>query len=185
MKKNSNIDEDVSLILRELKEVYEDTDSSQFESLIDYIMAADKIICCGSGRVGLAMRGFSMRLTHLGFSSFFMGETNVPKLGKSDLLIIGSGSGMTQTILKVAEIARDNGLTLFLITARSDSKIKSIVNASIILGKSGKNSFTSAQPMTTLFEICLNVFLDSSVLKLMRVTEQNSMQLANRHNVLE
>jgi 6-phospho-3-hexuloisomerase len=183
------MDEDVSLIINELKEIYKVTDSSQFKSLIEHIMKANKIICYGSGRVGLAMRGFSMRLTHLGFTSFYMGETNVPRLGKSDLLIIGSGSGMTQTILKVAEIAREKDLTLFLITARSDSKIKSIADESVILGKSNINSkdcdFTSAQPMTTLFELCLNVFLDSSVLKLMRATEQNTAQLANRHNVLE
>ena len=60
---------------------------SEFLSAIN--KDGSKIVCTGAGRVGLAMRGFAMRLNHLGIDAHVLGETIVPHTGPGDLLIVG------------------------------------------------------------------------------------------------
>ena len=58
-------------------------------------MGARTVFVAGSGRSGLAMRSFAMRLIHLGLSAHVVGETTTPRITDRDLLLIGSGSGST------------------------------------------------------------------------------------------
>ena len=45
-----------------------------------------------------------MRLMHLGFHVYVMGETITPSIGKGDLIIALSGSGTTKLVVTAAEI---------------------------------------------------------------------------------
>ena len=40
------------------------------EKLVDRIVGARKILVAGAGRSGLAVRGFAMRLMHMGFDAY-------------------------------------------------------------------------------------------------------------------
>ena len=148
-----------------------------------------KIICTGAGRVGLSMRGFTMRLSHLGLDAYFLGETIVPHTGKGDLLLVGSGSGRTSSVLRTVEIAKTKGLNVGLITASTESPMSKLSNACVVLNTPnktmGKDSQTSIQPMTTLFEQTLGIFLDSVVLDLMDKFNENSETMWERHNAIE
>jgi hypothetical protein len=44
---------------------------------------------------------------------------------------------------------------------------------------------TSKQPMTTLFEQCLGIVLDSLILKLMEAKNETHQSMLERHNRLE
>ena len=148
-----------------------------------------KIICTGAGRVGLAMRGFAMRLMHLGFDSHFLGETIVPNLGSRDLLLVGSGSGSTKSILTLVEIAKAQELRIGLITATKKSPMRELATAVVELHSPNKYSddpaMTSIQPMTTLFEQTLSIYLDATVLDLMQKFGESSASMWARHNSIE
>ena len=160
---------------------------SEFLSIIEN--DGSKIVCTGAGRVGLAMRGFAMRLNHLGIDTHFLGETVGPHTGPGDLLIVGSGSGSTGSILKLVEIAKSKGIRIALVTSSKSSPMRSLADSSVVLNTPNKSSessqILSIQPMTTLFEQTLAIFLDSVVLDLMEKFGETSESMWGRHNVIE
>jgi 6-phospho-3-hexuloisomerase len=143
----------------------------------------------GAGRVGLMMKTFAMRLNHLGLNSYFLGEMNLPATGKGDLLVIGSGSGNTQSVVTIAEIARSKGLDVICVSSNTDSKIVNLSSSVIHLNCQTKESVNepklSIQPMTTIFEQSLLIFLDALVLKLMETLGEDNESMSKRHNVIE
>jgi 6-phospho-3-hexuloisomerase len=179
----------VNSILFELNSVFKSSDLSQLEDFTNEIISADKIVLFGAGRVGLMMKSFSMRLNHLGFRSFFIGETNVPKTGENDLLIVGSGSGNTLTVADIVSLAKKHKLSIVSITANADSIIakssKSVIRLSAPTKESKPTSGYSIQPMTTLFEQALLIATDAIVLSLMEKTGQSFELMKARHNNLE
>ena len=50
------------------------------ETLIREVQAAPRIFGCATGRSGFILRGFLMRLMHLGFNVYFVGETITPRI---------------------------------------------------------------------------------------------------------
>lgn len=59
-------------VLAEISLAVSNTVLEGYEEFLDLIKKDDtKVICIGAGRVGLAMRGFAMRLGHLGIEAYF------------------------------------------------------------------------------------------------------------------
>ena len=87
-------------ILKELEEPLKQIDPKKAEELADAIIGADKVIVAGTGRSQMMIRGLAMRLMHLGFRSYVVGETVTPAIEPGDILIIGSGSGETATLTR-------------------------------------------------------------------------------------
>ena len=160
------------------------------EELAAAILGARTVFVTGSGRSGLAMRSFAMRLMHLGLSAHVVGETTTPRITDRDLLLIGSGSGSTPGLVVHAERARSIGAAVALITIDADSPIAS--NASIVLSISapspkvaGDTGPSSIQPMGTLFEQALLLTLDAMVLVLMEKMGETAETMFARHTILE
>ena len=177
-------------VVSEITEALAATTLDGYSDFLDLIkMDGGKIVCTGAGRVGLAMRGFTMRLSHLGLDAHFLGETVVPHTGPGDLLIVGSGSGSTGSILKLVEIAKSKGIRIGLITSTSSSPMRSLADASVLIHAPNKFSkgpeSNSIQPMTTLFEQTLSIFLDATVLDLMNKFGETSASMWERHNAIE
>ena len=175
-----------------LSEIEITLSTSNFENLAEFvnkIINANKIVVFGAGRVGLMMKTFAMRLNHLNMQSFFIGDLNLSKTGAGDLLIIGSGSGNTKSVVSIGEIAKTSGLDIISITSNLDSLIANISSSVIHLNCETKNASgsdrKSIQPMTTLFEQSLLIFLDSLVLILMKKLNENHESMLKRHNVIE
>ncbi|MCK4925032.1 MAG: SIS domain-containing protein, partial [Spirochaetes bacterium] len=103
-------------VLEEIALTLVDLTDREPELLLDMMQRAEKIFCAGSGRSGLVMRTFAMRLMHMSLQSFVAGETTTPGIGKRDLLIIGSGSGETEGLLVMAQRARQVGAQVALVT---------------------------------------------------------------------
>ena len=180
----------MDLVLAEINLAISNTVLEGYIEFLDLINKDDtKVICIGAGRVGLAMRGFAMRLGHLGIEAYFLGDTTVPHTGQGDLMLVGSGSGSTISILKMVEVAYEKGLRIGLITATANSPMGEIATSKVVLKTPFKNSMndpqTSVQPMTTLFEQTLSVFLDATVLDLMVKFNETSETMLMRHNVIE
>jgi 6-phospho 3-hexuloisomerase len=78
-----------------------------------------KILVVGAGRSGLVGKAFAMRLMHLGFNIYVMGETITPAFGVGDLVFVISGSGSTTLPLTVAKMAKSLGAKVLAVTSRA------------------------------------------------------------------
>ena len=179
----------IEIILQEIETVLSKVDNDQVEKLIDEILRAQKIVVCGAGRVGLAIRGFGMRLGHLGLQAYTLGDSTVPGIGEGDLLIVASGSGETQTIFDLVSIAKRNKSSIVAITGNPESRIGLLADSFVKITAPSKtkavDNFISVQPMTTLNEQCLGLFFDAVCLKLMERMGETHDTMWARHSNLE
>jgi 6-phospho-3-hexuloisomerase len=176
-------------VLSEIDKTLRISNFSELENFVYKIVNAEKIVVFGAGRVGLMMKTFAMRLNHLGLNSYFLGEVNLPATGLGDLMIIGSGSGNTKSVVAVAQIAQDKNLDVISVTSNVNSLIANLSTSVIHLNCQTKESDPalklSIQPMTTLFEQSLLIFLDALVLDLMTELKEDNESMSRRHNVIE
>jgi len=77
----ATIKENIEKILKEMAFVLRDVDEKEVEALLAEIAKAKTIVVCGAGRVGMAVRGFAMRLGHLDFKAYAVGDATVPSIG--------------------------------------------------------------------------------------------------------
>ena len=77
--------------LADLGEVFAALPDSVAEPLIEAILSARRIAVYGAGREGLAIKGFAMRLFHMGRDVHVVGDMTTPPVGPGDLLIVTTG----------------------------------------------------------------------------------------------
>jgi len=183
------IKKNIIKILKEITTVFKNIKESDVSNLTKEILKAKKIVVCGAGRVGMATRGFGMRLGHLGLRAYTLGDSTVPAIGKGDLFIVSSGSGETQTIYDLVEIAKKNKARIALITGNPESRMGKLADIIVKIKAPSKTKsikgFESIQPMTTLNEQCLGIFFDALVLELMKKMNENHETMWDRHSNLE
>ena len=88
------------------------------DGLIEEIVKAKRIVVFGLGREGLQMRGFAMRLFHMGRNVAVWGDMTAPAVGPGDLLVVSAGPGDLPTAATLAGIARAAGARTTLVTAQ-------------------------------------------------------------------
>ncbi|HLQ40133.1 MAG TPA: SIS domain-containing protein, partial [Tetragenococcus sp.] len=115
-----------------------------------------------------------------------------PSIQKHDLLLIGSGSGSTSSLVNNAQKAKESGAYLATLTIYRDATIGQISDAIIeIPGGTPKNNSTnqdtakSIQPMGTLFEQLSWLTYDAIILELIEMTNQTAETMFARHANLE
>lgn len=155
------------------------------------IEAAPRIFVAGAGRSGLCMRSFAMRLMHLGKTIYIVGETTTPSIVTGDLLILGSGSGRTASLVAMTDQARRQGAKILIFTATISSPLANLADHHVIIPapmpKSSSEGVgpSSIQPMRTLFEQALLIVSDALVLGLMQQMGIDAAQMSERHANLE
>ena len=177
-------------ILEELRRTLSRISDEDAESLAEIITGARRIFVAGAGRSGLAIKGFAMRLMHLGFEVYVVGEIVTPGIAAEDLLLVGSGSGSTASLVIYAEKARAAGAKIGLITIQEDSPVGKMADVVLTLPaptpKTEKDlGFRSVQPMAALFEQSLMLALDALVLALMERFGKKTEEMFARHANLE
>lgn len=176
-------------IRKEIEIVHSKIIESEVEVLIKMIINSDKIVVCGAGRVGMAIKGFGMRLGHMGLKAFTLGDSTVPHIGNGDLLIVASGSGETKSILEIVKRANLNEAKIALISGNKESSMGAIANHFVKISAPSKTKsiegFSSIQPMTTLNEQSLSLFFDAVSLKLMDKLNETHDTMWARHSNLE
>ncbi len=180
---------DVAQILKEITFVLSEISEAQTDDLVKAIVKSKVIVVCGAGRVGMAVKGFGMRLGHLGLSAYALGDATVPSIKKGDLLLVSSGSGETQTIYDIVLRAKENGAKIALVTGNPESRMGKMADVIVLLTAPSKTKpvagFTSVQPMTTLNEQCIGIFFDAVVLRLMKKMKETHATMWARHSNLE
>ncbi|MDP6613105.1 MAG: 6-phospho-3-hexuloisomerase [Candidatus Hydrothermarchaeota archaeon] len=170
----------------------------EIEVLISAMQDADKVFIYGAGRSGLVAKAFTMRLMHLGFNVYVIGEIITPAINNDDLLITISGSGETTSVVAAAEIAKKAGAKVILITTypkstlgkkadlcvtvKGRTKLKGDKN---FLLRQIKGEHYSLAPLGTLFEVGVLIFLDGLVAELMAKLGKSEDDLRTRHATIE
>ncbi len=107
--------EDVLLSMKmisvNLSEIIDKLDRKNIKLMIQKILESKRIFLMGAGRSGLVAKAFAMRLMHLGFSVYVVGETTTPAVRPEDVVIAISGSGETHSIADLGKIVKDIGST--------------------------------------------------------------------------
>ena len=158
----------------------------------------DVSLFMGPGRSGLIGRAFAMRLMHLGFQVYVMGETITPSIGRGDLIIALSGSGTTKLVVTAAEIGKTVGAKIIAITSYPDSDIARMSDHMVIIKGRTKvadekdyflrqltGEHEPMAPLGTAFEISMMIFLDGIVVELMRRLGLTEKELRKRHATIE
>ena len=188
-----NIDEKsvVSIVIDEIGSCLRRISPASLIDAVSMISDAERIFLAGAGRSGLGIRGFAMRLMHLGKNIYVVGETTTPAISTTDLLVIGSGSGRTGSLLTMARKAKEIGAKILLLTIDPNSPIGQLADHIVEIPASSPKIVGSTttghsiQPMGSLFEQSLFVLLDCLILLLMKKKNQTAEQMFGRHANLE
>ena len=162
-------------------EIVDEISQPQVDRLIAEFRRRRRVFLCGSGRTGLIVRAFAMRLRHLGIDAWVIGEVGTPPVRKGDLFIACSRSGRTASVFSFADLAKKEGATIAFIGERgSTPKGGATLRVELAIGGRAK-----AAPLGTVFEHALFLFFDSLVLRLMERLHQTERQMKGRHANLE
>lgn len=191
----SFVKEVATWILSGVNGVIQSVDEDEINLMIKQILETKehKILLLGTGRSGFVGRAFALRLMHLGFNVYVMGETITPALNPEDMVIVISGSGTTTTVVAQAEVAKSIGTKVVAVTSHSDSPLARIADQIIIVkGRTKidqdfdydrrqiKGEYDNA-PLGTMFELSVMVFLDSIIADLMQKLSVHELDLRKRH----
>ena len=177
-------------VLNELQHTLLSIDVKKAEQFVELVDQADEIFCAGAGRSGFQVKGFAMRLMHMGKKSYVVGETCTPNIKKDGILVICSGSGETKSLVNHAQKAKEVGAKLALITINPESTIGKMADVVIEISapspKSAKEGqIKSIQPMGSLFEQSEGLFMDIAIMMLMEKNHIDSDTMFGRHANME
>jgi len=185
-------------LTQKIEEQLRAIDQKSIDQFVESLINTKRIFIVGAGRSGLVAKAFGMRLMHLGFTVYVVGEVITPAINKDDLLIIVSGSGQTLSPIVAARIAKEKGVKIVSITSNPDSDIGKISEVVVqIKGRrpeDAKRDYEARQllgnhepltPLGTLFELSAMVFLDSIIDELMLRYKKSEDELRKLHADLE
>ncbi|MBC7085527.1 MAG: 6-phospho-3-hexuloisomerase [Methanomethylovorans sp.] len=187
----------MELMARHLKKVVAELDRQSIKKMLEHIINARAVFVMGAGRSGLVGRAFAMRLMHLGFTAYVVGESTTPALTKEDTVVAISGSGQTRSIANLGKITKEMGAKLITITSNEDSELGRISDTVVkIPGRTKEDvgeyderhlrgEFAYLTPLGTSFETSATVFLDGVIAELIHITGVSEEDLKSRHNKLE
>lgn len=162
--------------------------ADEAERLVNEILESKKVFTAGAGRSGFMAKSFTMRMMHMGIDSYVIGETVTPNFEKDDILIIGSGSGETKSLITIAEKAKSIGGKIAAVTINPESTLGMLADFTIKLPGSPKDQAggnRTIQPMGSLFEQTLLLFYDAVILRFMEKKGLDSDKMYGRHANLE
>ena len=184
----ADIQENFRMILAENQSLANRIDFGQMAEIIPLIQNADRIFLVGAGRTGLALKAAAMRLMHLGFTVFVVGETTTPAIRKGDLLIAGSGSGTTSSIVKAAEKSVSAGAKVVSISTTKESPLAALSTLVAIIPavqKQDHGGTLSRQYAGSLFEQSVLLLTDALIQTLWKLGGTAAEEIWKRHANLE
>lgn len=178
------------IALDELGQVFARVDESAVDAACDLIAKARTVGVYGCGREALQLKGFAMRLFHLGIPVSVVGDMTMPALGTGDVFLTSSGPGETTTVLTLMEVARKAGATNLLLTAQADSSAARLADFMLLIpaqtmANDQGAAKTSVLPMGSVFEGALFILFEVMVLKLKGLLAVTPEAMRARHTNME
>jgi len=179
-------------------EINKDSVARFLKILTSALANKSKILVVGAGRSGLVAKAFAMRLMHLGFNVFVVGETITPSISDGDVLIAVSGSGSTQIVLSVASAAKRARAVVVAITSFAESPLSKISDHVVVIPGRTKIAaetdyfarqvlgiYEPLAPLGTLFEDTAMIFFDGVIYALMNILGVGEEDMKKRHANVE
>lgn len=172
-------------------------DEKQVSKMIETIINSDCVFIVGTGRSELVGQMFAMRLMHLGFTVYVVGDVTTPAIKKTDCLIAISGSGETKTVTLAAGTSKDVGASVIGISANLESTLSKLLDVVINIDSKTKEpwkhytsnvlkgNYDDLTPMGTLFEDSTHLFLDGLIAEFMALLGKKEQDLKKRHAIIE
>ena len=123
MSEKTIFNKSITYIQRKINKILSEVSDRDINSIKKLFFSSNRIFVYGAGRSGLVAKAFAIRLVHLGFQTFVIGETITAPVQKGDLVLIVSGSGETIPAIMTAEIAHNLGAKVVSITGKKKSDI--------------------------------------------------------------
>ncbi|AJY47320.1 SIS domain-containing protein [Martelella endophytica] len=175
--------------LDDLKAVFRGLDDAYVENAITVIKDANRISFYGCGREGLQIKGFCMRLFHLGLDVSMVGDMTTPHIGKGDLLVVTAGPGNLPTGMALIGAAKKAGASIMVVTAQPQSPIALEADHLLVIPAqtmaNDQGGGVSVLPMGSLFEGAEYVLFEAMVLRLRDVLGETAETMRTRHTNLE
>ncbi|KRK73941.1 6-phospho-3-hexuloisomerase [Lacticaseibacillus nasuensis] len=174
-------------VVKEVDTVMGMVDETQLTAAEQVIQKDKRIFVLGAGRSGLMAKGFAMRLMHIGYTVYVIGETITPSIQPGDVLVAVSGSGKTGTVLEPAEKAKANGVAVVAVTSKADSPLGQIGDATLVVpgATKGGDGVKSIQLLSTLFDQSVHITLDVLCLMLSRRDHVSNDAAKAEHSNME
>jgi len=153
------------MILPEIRNALQKVDRDALAKLVSDIQKADDVFFIGVGRVMMSLEAICKRLTHLGIRAHCVGEITEPAIKKTDLLIIGSGSGESIVPVAIAKKAKEFNAKIVHIGSNPNGSVSMYVNYMVRIPVQTRlyleDEIKSSQIMTSLFEQTLLILGDT------------------------
>ncbi|MBZ9705515.1 SIS domain-containing protein [Mesorhizobium sp. ESP7-2] len=176
--------------LDEVGAVLARVDGDRIDAACGMLVDARQIVVYGCGREALQVKGFAMRLYHLGLPVSVVGDMNTPPVAQGDVLLVSSGPGETSTVLTLMRIAREAGATVLLLTAQAGGSAVGLADMTLLIpaqtmaDDQGPQK-TSVLPMGSVFEGALFLLFEIMILKLRELTAASPEAMRARHTNME
>lgn len=175
--------------LDELGAVLDRLDDAAVDRACATIAAARHVAVYAGGREGLQLRGFAMRLFHLGRSVSVVGDMTTPAIGPGDLFLVVCGPGEISTAMALCGVARQAGAGILVITAQPDGRVPRMADEVLVLPAQtmadDQGPAVSILPMGSVFEGCLFVLFEAMILKLKTALGVSTDAMRANHTNLE
>ena len=181
-----NYEELVKTVIEENRTVLDKVSKQELDRLLSEIEKAKTIQLYAMGRMQLSVRGFAMRLKHMGFDTYVVYDTTTPAIGKGDLLL--DICAVTNVELNVIRCAKEAGATIGLLTAHPENEHGKLADFTVrIPGQifGGDMEVKSVQPMASLLEQSMFLFTDIVTMMLIERNNVNIQEMHKRHTNLE
>ena len=188
-------------IVDHIKKVVHEIDVKKVKVLMDDLICAKRVFVYGMGRSGLIAQAFAMRLANLNFQVHIVGGVTTPAIEKGDFLFLISGSGNTKSIVRAAEIAKEKGAKIGVLTSNPDSQVAKLADTFVIIHGRTKEHVEDLKkeylvnqlrgqhvpysPLGTLFEDTCLILLDSAIVQIMHEMGISERDMKKRHTNIE
>ena len=178
-----------TMVLDELCGALKGVDQTALEKLVGDIQTAEDVFFVGVGRVMLSLEAICKRLTHLGINAHCVGDITEPAIKKSDLLIVGSGSGESIVPVAIAKKAKELDAKVVHIGSNPNGSVSEFADYMVRVPVQTRlylpDEVKSDQIMTSLFEQTLLILGDVIALMIAEERHTNFAELWKFHANLE
>ena len=170
-------------ILEEIGSTLSRVDEAQVEAVLRVLEGERRVFVDGEGRSGLMAKGFAMRLMHLGYTAFAVGETITPAVRPGDVFVAvsGSGTGGVENLRRALE----KGCVPVVVTGKADSPLARLSDTVLVVPGAVKGDAGAArgsvQLLSSLFDQSLHIVLDAVCLLLSRRNGVSNEKATSAH----
>lgn len=177
-------------ILGELSAPLNAIDMREIDAVCERLAKAKTIVTYGCGREALQVRGFAMRLFHLGMNVSVVGDMTCPPVGKGDIFLVSSGPGELSTVLALMEQSAKAGGHNIVLTAQGQGTVAKRADTVLLIPAQTMASDRgtgpkSILPMGSVYEGALFVLFEVMVEKIKQLVRATPDAMRARHTNME